>query len=324
MEDKTKELCESFIENRDIVKKVFSMESTLIYPIAANALTANGIKGDVDKLKACKKIINKNAGVLSYLKGDIAIPFAANLSTKEDPKAAFDKVVRYYNIIKRQFNRSQFSALLAILLSDIVQEDNIESVIERGKAIYTMIKDNHPFLTNDQTSVLAGMLAMSEKSNVELIDDMEKCYDLLKIKFSNKSSIHTVSHILSLTRGSAREKVEHMIDLYDMLKESGKKYGVYTELATLASVSILDDDLEKLRDTIIEIDDFLSKQKGYGLLGIDKKTRLMHATMLTADLYDTAQAAHIVASASALAMAAAQQATICIIIASSSEIAIID
>ena len=108
-----------------------------------------------------------------------------------------------------------------------------------------------------------------------------------------------------------------MIDLYDMLKDAGKKYGVYTELATLAAVSILDDDNEKLRDIILQIDDFLSKQKGYGILGIDKKTRLMHATMLTADLYDTAQNAQTVATASALAMAAAQQAAICIIIASS-------
>ena len=317
MEEKITALCQNFIDNRDVIKKVFSLESTYIYPIASNALTSHGVKAYEAKRKEGKKIISKNAGVLSYLKGNVSAPFAANLSMKEDPKAAFDKVARFYALSKKQFDRSEFSALLAIMLSDIVKEENVESVVARGKEIYNLMKEKHPFLTNDKDSVLAGLLALSEKNNTELIDDMEKCYELLRIKFSNKSSIQTVSHILSLTNGSAREKVEHMIDLYDMLKDAGKKYGVYTELATLAAVSILDDDNEKLRDIILQIDDFLSKQKGYGILGIDKKTRLMHATMLTADLYDTAQNAQTVATASALAMAAAQQAAICIIIASS-------
>ncbi|MBQ1397581.1 MAG: DUF4003 family protein, partial [Clostridia bacterium] len=109
---------------------------------------------------------------------------------------------------------------------------------------------------------------------------------------------------------------EHLNDLYDSLREAGKKFGVYTELSTLAAVSILDNETERVRDRIIAIDDFLSKQKGYGLLGLDKKARLMHATMLTTDLYDSAQIAQTTASTSAIAMAAAQSLAVCVIITS--------
>lgn len=319
MEEKLTSLCQLFIENRDAIKKVFGLESVYIYPIAANALTANGVKADVEKLKAAKKIISKNAGLLSYLKGNVATPFAANISFREDPKAYFDKVVKFYNIIKKQFSRSEYTALLAIILADTVREEEIADVISRGKVLYGMMKEQHPFLTSDKDSVLAGLLALSEKDNTVLIDDMEKCYDLLRIKFSDKSSIHTVSHILALTEGSAREKVEHLIDLFDVLKEKGKKYGQYTELAALAAVSILDDNTEKVVDTIIEIDDFLSKQKGYGLLGLDKKSRMMHATLLTAALYDTAKLSTESLPGSAIAMMAAQQIAICAVIASAGE-----
>ena len=316
MEEKTNALCQSFIENRDAVKKVFGLESVYVLPIAANALTANEAKADLEKLKEAKKIIRKKAGVFSYLNGNVSTPFAANASFRENPSEYVEKVLQFYNVIKKVFNRSEYTALLAIMLADTVDESRLQSVITRGKAIYDMMKEQHPFLTNDQDSVLAGLLALSEKSNTELMDDMEKCFDLLQIKFSGKSSIHTVSHVLALTEGSAREKVEHLIDLYDELKEKGKKYGQYTELATLAAVSILDDDTAKLRDTIIEIDDFLSKQKGYGLLGLDKKTRLMHATLLTADLYDTARNAQVTGTTSAVAMAAAQQVAVCAVITS--------
>ena len=316
MDEKVTALCESFITNREIIKKVFKGESLLIYPVAANALVSHGVTADEDKLKECRKLIKKNSGALSYLKGQVMMPFAANLSMKEDPKAHFDKVLKIYNVAKKKFNRSEYSALLAILLADLIHEDSCEAVLTRGKELYDQIKMAHPFLTNEQDSVLAGLLALSEKSNTELIDDMEKCFDLLKIKFSHKSSIQSISHVLALTEGSAREKVEHLNDLYDSLREAGKKFGVYTELSTLAAVSILDNETERVRDRIIAIDDFLSKQKGYGLLGLDKKARLMHATMLTTDLYDSAQIAQTTASASAIAMAAAQSLAVCVIITS--------
>lgn len=316
MDEKVTALCESFITNRDIIKSVFRGESVAVYPVVANALTSHGVKADEAKLKECKKIIKKNAGALSYLKGNVMMPFAANLSMKEDPKAHFDKVTKIYNVAKKQFNRSEYSALLSILLADLIDESSIETVLNRGKEIYSLMKEQHPFLTNEHDSVLAGLLALSEKSNTELIDDMEKCFDLLKIKYSHKSSIQSVSHVLSLNQGSACEKVEHLNELYDSLREAGKKYGVYTELSTLAAVSILDHDTDRMRDRIIEIDDFLSKQKGYGLLGLDKKTRLMNATMLTTDLYDSAQNAQATATTSAIAMAAAQSLAICIIITS--------
>ncbi len=314
MEEKVLKLCESFIENRDVIKKVFRGESVFIYPVASNAITSHGEKANEEKLRECKKIIKKNLGSFSYLRGNVMLPFAANLSMKEDPKAHFDKVTQIYALAKKQFKRSEYSAQLAIMLADLVEDDRFEEVINRGKEIYDLMKSQHPFLTNEKDSVLAGLMALSEKGNIELVDDMEKCYDLLKIKFSHKSSINMISHVLSLTNGSAREKVTHLIDLYDSLKASGKKFGVYTQLSTLAAVSILDDDIEKMRDYIIEIDDFLSNQKGYGMLGLDKKTRLMHSAMLTTDIYDTAQNALATSTTSAIAMAAAQQLAICIVI----------
>ncbi|HQM02136.1 MAG TPA: hypothetical protein PLH98_16545, partial [Ruminococcus flavefaciens] len=52
-------------------------------------------------------------------------------------------------------------------------------------------------------------------------------------------------------------------------------------------------------------------QKGYGVLSLDKKTRLMHSAMLTAVLYGDSDNAQAAVSASALAMIAAEEAAIC-------------
>ena len=316
MEERITALCQNFIDNQNVIKKVFRMESSLIYPIAANVFTAKGVTADEAKLRECKKIISEKSGVFSYLGGTSSTLLAAYLSMKPDPAASFERVKRYYDITKKQFGRSDYSALLAVLLSDMVIEEKLEGVLARGKEIYRLMREKHPLLTGGEDSVLAGFLAFSEKNDAALMEDMEQCYALLKPKFSSGDSVQTVSQILSMIEGSVREKTDHLIALYDLLKASGRKFNVY-HLATLASVSVLDDNNEKLRDTMLEIDGFLSQQKGYaGLLGIDKQTRLMHAALLTTDLYDTASNAQTAASASTIAMVAAQQAAICILIAS--------
>lgn len=315
MDEKTKALCEDFIINRNTVRRVFGGESILVYPVAANAITAAGARADIAKLKESKKIIRRHASLFAYQKGHVTTPFAANLSLKEDIKAHFDQVAKLYKLCKKRFSRSDDNTLLAVMLADYVPEEKWEEVLDRGKTLYEILRRDHAVLTNDQDSVLCGLLALSVKNNSELLEDLEKCYDLLNIKFSGKSSIQTVSYVLALTEDSAREKVEHMIELYDSLKEKKKKYGTGGELAALAAASILDHDIDRLCERILSIDEFLSKQKGYGFLGLGKKPRLMHAAMLTTDLYDSAQEAAATASAASVAMAAAQQLAIFIIIA---------
>ena len=70
---------------------------------------------------------------------------------------------------------------------------------------------------------------------------------------------------------------------------------------------------------IMEVDDFLAAQKGYGFFGIGRKQRLMHAGMIVASDYlgesGTMQTAAIGAT---LSLIAAQQAAMCAAIAASS------
>ena len=317
MKENTKQLTIDFIENRDIIKKAIKFESSYIYPVAANIFCAAGVKADADRLGECKKIIKKNAGFASYLKGVVMAPFAAKLCVSDDPEAQFEKVMAMYGILKNHFRRSEYLALLATLLAERTTAEEADRIAARGRAIYDMMKKEHPILTSSEDNVMAGFMAFSEKSDAQLIDDAEKCYDLLKKKFSDKNAVQTVSHILAMTDGAPEEKVGRLIGMFDMFHDAGHKFGKHHELPMLAAISVIEADEKELVDTVTEIDDILSEQKGYGALSLDKKTRLMHAAMLAADLYEDHDNAQAAVSASALAIIAAQEAAICAIIAAS-------
>lgn len=311
------QITNEFIENRDTIKKAIKLENSYIYPVAANIFCAAGVKADAEKLASCKKIIKKNAGFASYLKGNVITPLAAELCVSADPEAKFEKVMDMYSILKKHFKRSEYLALLATLLADKTTMEEADRIAARGRTLYDMMKKEHPILTSSEDNVMAGFMAFSEKSDKQLIDDAEMCYDLLRNKFSDKNAIQSVSHILAMTNGTPEEKVSRLFRMFDIFDEAGRKFGKHYELSTLAAISIIDADENELVSAALEIDKILDGQKGYGVLSLDKKTRLMHSAMLTADLYDDADNAQAAVSASALAVIAAQQAAICAVVAAS-------
>lgn len=310
MNNNTEQITMDFIENRDTIKKIMKLESSYIYPVAANVFCAAGVRADENKLRQCKDIIKKNAGFASYLKGTILPAFAAKLAVTDDPEAQFAKVMDMYAILKKHFSRSEYLAFLATLLAEKSTAEEAERIAARGRALYNMMKKEHPILTSSEDNIMAGFMAFSEKNDQQLMAEAEKCFELLRRKFSDKNAVQTVSHIFAMTGGTPEEKAGRLFRMFDMLAAAGHKYGKHYELSTLAAISVIEADEKVLVDTVIDIDNRLSGQKGYGALSLDKKTRLMHAAMLTADLYEGTDNAQAAVSASTLAIIAAQEAAV--------------
>ena len=92
--------------------------------------------------------------------------------------------------------------------------------------------------------------------------------------------------MLALGEGSAQEKRDKVLGVYQALKAAGRKYGAGYELGTLGSLALLPAPVEELTADVLEVDEFLSHQKGYrGILGLPKNQRLMHSAMLVSGDY---------------------------------------
>ena len=73
--------------------------------------------------------------------------------------------------------------------------------------------------------------------------------------------------------------------LFHGLKKKGCRYGTGYELATLGTSALLPKEADSTVGELIEADHFLEKQKGYGVFGLGRKQRLMHAGMLLTSDY---------------------------------------
>ncbi len=317
------ELVDRFIETRDAVRAAFRMENEYIYPVCAQIFLAADKPVEIEQLERCKALVKSSTSVFSSFRGNVKLPLLCMLAAGDDPEERWDRTRRYYALLKESFYGSEYLALGAMLLSDAVQEEDVPALAARGKGLYQRMKKEHPFLTGQEDSVFALLLSQSARSDDELIEDMERCYALLKERFPSGNGLQAASHVLALSSEIPVDKTFRMIGIFNAIEEAGGKYGKDWQLPILAALSLGQRFQEDLSRDLLEIDALLSKRKGYkGVFGLDRRTRSMHAAMLLSLQHEAEpkQPVELVGAAAqqaTLAIIAAQQALMCAVVASS-------
>ncbi len=315
------ELCKNFINNRDTIKSAFGWESSYLYPVCAAVFTDKRQTADAERMKYCKDILKKQTGVFSNFRGNSKLAMISMLAVDSNPERKLEQSLRVYDALKEYFFSSQYLPVASIAIANLVEESRYDEIAARTRKIYDLMKKEHPFLTSSEDSVFAALLAVSGLTEEQVVQETENCYELLKADFFSGNAVQSLSHVLALGDGTPKEKCAKTIEMYQKLKENGYKYGTGYELATLGVLALLPEEPEVVMRDVMEVDDYLSKEKGYGLFGSGKKQRLMHAGMLVVSDYMESEDNLVMNSAAiggTISLIAAQQAAMCAAIAASS------
>lgn len=311
-------LARRFIEDRDAIRGAFKLENDYIYPVCAQIFLAADRSVDRERLEQCKALVKRTTGPFSSFRGNVRLPLLCMLAAGDDPEGRWARTQRCYALLKERFFASEYLALAALLLSGAVSEAALPDLAARGKGLYQRMKQEHPFLTGQEDSVFALLLAQSDRTDDELVEDMERCYGLLRERFHGGDGLQTASHVLALSREEPGDKAGRVISLFDAIEAAGGKYGKDRQLSILADLTLGQRPQEELVRDILDLDGFLATQKGYkGIFGMDRRTRTMHAAMLLSLADRQGELVNVAAQQATLAMIAAQQALMCAVIATS-------
>ena len=308
MKPELEKLCADYIANRDTVGNVFKWDSNDLYTVCANVFCACGKTADADRLKECREVIKKHTGLFSKFRSKkVRSILASMLSLAEKPEERMALANDYFSLLKRHFKGTEYLVLTAFLLTDLADQTLTEETALRGKQIYRRMNQKHRMLTNKTDSVFAMLMAFSGKSDDELIEEVEACYQALKKHFSNSGASQTAAQVFSMIGGTPEEKALRLNELYDALTEAGIRYGHSDELAPLAALSMSDTPVPTLVEEIKEADEFLKDQKGYGTKEEELKKRAMHAVMIVSDQYKDTDQVNVTLMTNTLDMLFARQ-----------------
>jgi len=318
MDAKTLQNCMALIENRNRVKTVFRWESSLIQLACAGIYYTKGMVVDIPVLLECKELLKYKVGPFSNFKSTARAPIAAMLATGKNPEQTLDKALLVYKLLKREFWTSRYLPLTAMIIAQFVEPEKYEEVVARTRRIYNRIKKEHPFLTSSEDSANCALLALSDKSDDELIDDIEACYTILKPKFFSSNAVQSLCHVLALGQGSAEEKCRRTMEIFNCLKALGYKYGTTYELPALGVLALTKAATANLVAEMIEINKWLSKQRGFGFFSsVSSKHRLMYAGVVALRDHINVEATQTTTVNSMISIVLAYEAAMCAAISAS-------
>lgn len=300
--------CELFINNRDIIKSEFKWESRYIHPLCSSIFSSKGKVADVEKMKICLDLLKQKTGMFSNFRGASKMATVTMISFSEFPEKEIEHVLIVYSKLKKMFWGSEYLSMVAVLIAELVKPDKYDQIVQQIRSVYDKMKDAHPFLTSSEDVTFAALLVLSNLDDFYVEQETECCYNILKTSFFSKNAVQSLSHVLALGKGTAEQKCGKVIDIYNNLRNHGYKYGTSYELSTLGVLALLDIDVEILIEDMIEVDNFLKKQKGFGAFGIGAKQRLMYSGILTVDDYiDDSQTIQVAALSGTVSLILAQQ-----------------
>ncbi len=319
MKDSIQRSCEQLIRCRDQVKRVFPWDGGLIQLACAGIYVMKDKSVDEGVLEQSKRLLKEKLGIFSNFRGTARSPIAAMLAVSGNPERTLDNGIAVYELLKKEFWGSVYLPLAAMAIAQLAEPSGYEKVAGRTRGIYDRMKAEHPFLTSGEDSAFCALSALSDRSDDVLISDMEACYRLLKPEFFSGNAVQSLSHVLSLCEGAPEEKCRRTLELFHNLKSAGRKYGTDYELPTLGILAMADAVSGQIVQEILEIDSWLSEQKGFGMLGsISKRQRLMYAGMLAQKEHVRADVVQTAAVSSTVSLVVAQEAAMCAAVAASS------
>lgn len=304
--------CELFIANKKAVKKVFPWDGGLIHTCCAGIYSSKGMTVDTRILKECRNMLKSRTTVFSNFRSTVSSPLISLLAAGETPSLTLDNTLQIYKALKKQLRNTTYLPLTATVIAQSANPLDFDRIVSRTGHIYSLMKSKHPFLTSGEDNAMCALMALSDKTDDILLDDMEECYRILKKQFFSSNAVQSLSHVLALCDGAPADKCNRTVRLFKILKESGRKYGTDYELASLGVLAMSNADFNEIAALMTEIDAWLSKQKGFGVMSpISKRQRLMYAGILAGRKYIDETSIQITSVNSTMSMIIAQQAAIC-------------
>lgn len=279
MRESLNQITTRFIENMNLSKKNYKFELDITRGLISFIYTKEDRSLDYLKISNSKDVIKKNTSVFSSLRTESILIPSTKLSLKDNPKDEVLKAKKIMSIFKESFKFSGAGANISYFLAENTEKIDTTKAIKRGRLVYDIHKKNHPFITSDEDILLAILLGIYKEDIRQAVLDSEYYYEKLKkpIKYSN--DVQRISNILALFDLNKNLIIEKIIRLNEDLKLEKYRLKERT-LFVLPLLVILEDDVTKIKEDIIEVYKKLDDGGIIGVFKMEKSYGLMFAGVL--------------------------------------------
>ena len=295
MNDTARQFTNRFIQNFNTAKKVYKLDGSYAAVSYAASLMASDSVITEERLKEAKKLVGKYSNGFINVKNTLAKEVvAATVAESTDSEYAAQKIDEIYSSLKKITPGADFYGVPSTVIFKNVKSVEYEAIIEKVKVIYKGLKKKHPFLTSYEDVVNCTLMALTEKSAEEAIEDCEECFRILKDKYFFDNNAQTVACALSIFPGTPEEKCKKVALMEKALKEAKISLGdrAHANIAVTSMIVKVEDIQNYIKD-INEISETLKTVRGLGNWGVGKRFRNLLSSSLATLVYSDVASVNI-------------------------------
>lgn len=319
MKNEVMKKCDLLVENLRAYSRGFWFNNHLLNVIAAMSYSEKGKVADISRVKECRKLLRRKQNILSYFRGNNELIAATSMALSNDPEQYIDELVGVYNRFQQgKILGSTFRALASITICDAGKASEADSIIARTNEIMALMKSKHPFITTSEDTSLAVILAMTDKSVDDILNELENTYVTIKSRFTfHENAAYSLAQMLTAFEGNYESKCDKALDLFNEFKTVGSGYGKDYELASLGILTNISMNTCDIVSEVVEAAKYLKGKKGLGFWSVYRHTRLMIAATIVHSAYageDSAASASVIGGT--ISRVIAEQIMLMVIVAS--------
>ena len=304
------ERCEAQIRNEAFLRKADRFEFDQIVKFGALLFTSEGREADSKRAKACKHILEDRAADFSKYRATLQYALMAKMALSDDPVAFLDDVLDAHDDLKAGCtSQSEMLVLAAAIIAEHCPAEKRAMAIKKTCKARARVREQYGFLTDDSIVPFVALMILSGKDVDQAASEAE---DLFKALKENDDLDVDTSRLASLTLSfsdkPADQKVKAFFDLYDACKEARVATFYDKLMAIYATFADAECGIAELTARISEVDGWLKKKKGYGMMGVGGYTRrLFAASLVLEDIHSDGAIATALSADGAIARTAVEK-----------------
>ncbi|MBO4680390.1 MAG: DUF4003 family protein [Clostridiales bacterium] len=289
MTDAVRERCELLVNNRAAIRKGFLLEKELMSVAAGVIFTTAGKTADVGAMKACRKLLNKHSRPLSNLRDIVELALISKMALAPSPEKYLDDFLSVYKKVQQgKLLENDFMVLSSILILDLGLQDGCDEIISKANELTKRMKKDHPILTSTDDASFITFLAISNKSVDQILADLEEGYEYLTKTCKarvNADPAYELCEVLAVSYGDMKEKCDKVMRIFNAMMKRDAEYGSGSAFSSLGAFIDVDAEPETVANEIVEAELCLKDMKGFGGMSMDRRTRVMFASLIVAGVY---------------------------------------
>jgi hypothetical protein len=274
-----------FIANAQTIKKGFTWQGPLVKRLAALLYALDNKPMDCDAVRECHGLIKGSTGVFSTFRGNMSLCVAAMLSLRNNREELLGNTLSVYEMMKTaKFRASDYLVVAAYQIAANAPKEQFGQAVERARAFYDAMKARRWFHTGQDDTIFAAMLGLSDLDPNEGADRVEQLFQQMKREFWSGNSVQALSQILVLS-GKCEEVVQHILELRDTLRSKKVRLDKTYTLPALGVLALLPVDGDVLAGDILEAQEYIRAQKGFGAFSVTSQELLLYAAAVISSSY---------------------------------------